>query len=128
MPKEGGQGGRVLSIPTRRARVVQGAFTLILEPILEADCPPGAYGYRPTRAAPAAVLRVAEAIVQDKPRVIAVALQASVDPIRPPLRVAPGAPRGNDPDGLHVLKLRRHASGKKGVAPGGGLSALRSKL
>ncbi len=33
MPKEGGKGTRILSIPTTRDRVVQGAPTLILEPI-----------------------------------------------------------------------------------------------
>src|SRR4030095_920712 len=38
MPKEGGKGVRVLSIPTIRDRVVQGAFKLILDPIFAADC------------------------------------------------------------------------------------------
>jgi RNA-directed DNA polymerase len=79
MPKAGGQGGRVLSIPTIRARGGQGACTLSLDPILEADCQPGAYGYRPKRSAHDAGLRVAEAIVQDKTRVIDVDLQASCD-------------------------------------------------
>ena len=70
IPKEGGTKVRVLSMPTSRDRVVQGAFKLILEPIFEADCQPGAYGYRPKRSAHDAVLRVAEAIVQDKTRVM----------------------------------------------------------
>src|SRR4030095_3345076 len=34
----------------------------------------------------------------------------------------------NDPDGLHGLKLRLKASGKKGVAQGGVLSPLLSNL
>jgi RNA-directed DNA polymerase len=37
IPKRGGKGVRVLSIPTIRDRVVQGALKLILEPIFEAD-------------------------------------------------------------------------------------------
>ena len=37
IPKEGGKGVRVLSMPTIRDRVVQGAFKRILEPIFEAD-------------------------------------------------------------------------------------------
>jgi len=37
---------RVLSIPSIRDRVVQGALKLILEPIFEADFQPGSYGYR----------------------------------------------------------------------------------
>ena len=40
-PKDGGTKGRVLGMPTMRDRVVQGALTLILEPICAADFPPG---------------------------------------------------------------------------------------
>ena len=43
IPKEGGKGLRVLSIPTIRDRVVQGALKLILEPIFEADFQTGSY-------------------------------------------------------------------------------------
>ena len=119
IPKEGGKGVRVLSIPTIRDRVVQGAFKLILEPIFEADFQPGSYGYRPKRSAHDAVLRVAEAIVKYKTRVIDVDLQAYFDNIRHHSLVAKVAQRVNDPDVLHVLKLMLKASGKKGVAQGG---------
>ncbi len=37
----------MLSIPTIRDRVAQGALKLILEPIFEADFQPGSFGYRP---------------------------------------------------------------------------------
>src|SRR5215471_16276938 len=76
IPKAGGKGVRVLSIPTIRDRVIQGALKLILEPIFEADFKPGSYGYRPKRSAHDAVLRVAEAIVKHKTRVVDVDLQA----------------------------------------------------
>jgi RNA-directed DNA polymerase len=46
IPKDGGSKVRVLSIPSIRDRVVQGALKLILEPIFEADFQPGSYGYR----------------------------------------------------------------------------------
>jgi RNA-directed DNA polymerase len=128
IPKEGGTKVRVLSIPTIRDRVVQGALKLILEPIFEADFQPGSYGYRPTRSAHDAVLRVAEAIVKDKTRVIDVDLQAYFDNIRHHLLLAQVAQRVNDPDVLHVLKLMLQASGKKGVAQGGVLSPLLSNL
>jgi RNA-directed DNA polymerase len=49
IPKDGGNKVRVLSIPTIRDRVVQGALKLILEPIFEADFQSGSYGYRPKR-------------------------------------------------------------------------------
>ena len=68
-------------MPTSRERGVQGALTLLLEPILAADGQPGAYGDRPKRSAHDAVGRVAEAMVQDKTRVIAVDLPASCDHI-----------------------------------------------
>ena len=48
IPKDGGK-VRVLGIPAIRDRVVQGALTLILEPIFEADFCDGSYGHRPRR-------------------------------------------------------------------------------
>jgi RNA-directed DNA polymerase len=128
IPKEGGKGTRLLSIPTIRDRVVQGALKLILEPIFEADFQPGSYGYRPKRSAHDAVLRVAEAIVKDKTRVIDVDLQAYFDNIRHHLLLAKVAQRVNDPEVLQVLKLMLKGSGKKGVAQGGVLSPLLSNL
>ena len=128
IPKEGGKGTRLLSIPTIRDRVVQGALKLILEPIFEADFQPGSYGYRPKRSAHDAVLRVAEAMVKYKTRVIDVDLKAYFDNIRHHLLLAKVAQRVNDPEVLHVLKLMLKVSGKKGVAQGGGLSPLLSNL
>src|SRR5207302_1286032 len=57
IPKDGGTKVRVLSIPSIRDRVVQGALKLILEPIFEADFQPGSYGYRVKRTAHEAVYR-----------------------------------------------------------------------
>jgi RNA-directed DNA polymerase len=60
IPKDGGK-VRVLSIPSIRDRVVQGALKLILEPIFEADFQAGSYGYRPKKTAHSAIQRVSEA-------------------------------------------------------------------
>ena len=79
IPKDGGTKVRVLSIPAIRDRVVQGALKLILEPIFEADFQPGSYGYRPKRTAREAVLRVDQAMVQGKTRVIDLDLRAYLD-------------------------------------------------
>jgi RNA-directed DNA polymerase len=128
IPKEGGKGLRILSMPTIRDRVVQGALKLILEPIFEADFQPGSYGYRPKRSAHDAVLRGAEAIVKYKTRVIDVDLQAYFDNIQHHLLLAKVAQRGNAPEVLHGLKLMLQGSGKKGVAQGGVLSPLLSNL
>jgi RNA-directed DNA polymerase len=128
IPKDGGTKVRVLSIPTIRDRVVQGALKLILEPIFEADFQPGSYGYRPKRSAHDAVLRVADAIVKYKTRVIDVDLQAYFDNVRHHLLVAKVAQRVNDPDILHLLKRILKASGKQGVPQGGVISPLLSNL
>jgi RNA-directed DNA polymerase len=80
IPKDGGTKVRVLSIPSIRDRVVQGALKLILEPIFEADFQPGSYGYRPKRTAHEAVYRVAQAIDQRKTSVIDFDLRAYLDP------------------------------------------------
>src|SRR5215212_3092551 len=87
IPKDGGK-VRVLSIPTIRDRVVQGALKLILEPIFEADFQPGSYGYRPKRTAHQALERVARAIVEHKTCVIDLDLRAYFDNIRHHLLLA----------------------------------------
>jgi RNA-directed DNA polymerase len=128
IPKAGGKGVRVLSVPTIRDRVVQGAVKLILEPIFEADFQPGSYGYRPKRSAPDAVQRVAQAIVVHKTRVIDVDLRAYFDNIQHHQVLAKVTRRVNDAQVLHLLKLILTATGKKGVAQGGMLSPLLSNL
>ena len=54
IPKPNG-GERPLGIPTIRDRVVQTAVKRVIEPIIEADLEPNAYGYRPRRSAGDAV-------------------------------------------------------------------------
>src|SRR5438132_7749741 len=82
IPKDGGNKVRVLSIPSIRDRVVQGALKLILEPIFEADFQSGSYGYRPKRTAQEAVLRVAQAIVEEKTKIIDLDLRAYFDNVQ----------------------------------------------
>jgi RNA-directed DNA polymerase len=128
IPKDGGKKVRVLSIPTIRDRVVQGALKLILEPIFEADFQPGSYGYRPKRSAHDAVTRVAEAIAKHKTRVLDIDLRAFFDNVRHHVVLAKVAQRVDDGDVMHVLKLILRASGKTGVPQGGVISPLLSNL
>jgi RNA-directed DNA polymerase len=128
IPKEGSTKVRVLSIPAIRDRVVQGAFKLILEPILEADFQPGSYGYRPKRSAHDAVHRVAEAIVTHKTRVLDIDLRAFFDNVRHHVLLAKVAKRVDDADVMRVLKMMLKASGKTGVPQGGVLSPVLSNL
>jgi RNA-directed DNA polymerase len=119
IPKRGGKGVRVLSIPTIRDRVVQGALKLILEPIFEADFQSGSYGYRPKRSAHDAVERVACAIVQCKTRVLDIDLRSFFDNVRHHILFEKVARRVNDPEVMHLLKLLVKATGTKGLPQGG---------
>jgi RNA-directed DNA polymerase len=128
IPKRGGKGVRVLSIPTIRDRVVQGALKLILEPIFEADFQSGSYGYRPKRSAHDAVERVARAIVQCKTRVLDLDLRSFFDNVRHHILFEKVARRVNDPEVMHLLKLLVKATGTKGLPQGGVLSPVLSNL
>ncbi len=128
IPKDGGTKVRVLSIPAIRDRVVQGALKLILEPIFEADFQPGSYGYRPKRSAREAVLRVDQAIVQGKTRVIDLDLRAYFDSVRHDLLLEKVARRVNDTDVMRLLKLILKSTGKKGVPQGGVISPVLSNV
>jgi len=127
IPKDGGK-VRILSIPAIRDRVVQGALKLILEPIFEADFQGGSYGYRPNRTAHAAVARVAQAIVEEKTRIIDLDLKAYFDNVQHYLLLAKVARRVQDDAVMHLLKMILKATGKKGVPQGGIVSPMLSNL
>ena len=127
IPKGGGK-FRVLSIPAIRDRVVQGALKLILEPIFEADFQPGSYGYRPQRTAQEAVLRVDEAIMRGKKRIIDLELKAYFDSVRHDVLLSKVARRVQDADVLRLLKLILKSTGKQGVPQGGVISPVLSNL
>src|ERR1022692_637021 len=127
IPKDGGK-VRVLSIPAIRDRVVQGAIKLILEPIFEADFQPGSFGYRPKRTAHEAVHRVAQAIVEEKTRIIDLDLRAYFDNVQHYLLLEKVARRVQDAAVMRLLKMILKATGKKGVPQGGVISPLLSNV
>jgi RNA-directed DNA polymerase len=128
IPKDGGNKVRVLSIPTIRDRVVQGALKLILEPIFEADFQSGSYGYRPKRTAQEAVLRVDQAIMEGKTRIIDLDLRAYFDNVQHYLLLAKVARRVQDAMVMKLLNRILKSTGKKGVPQGGVVSPLLSNL
>jgi len=128
IPKKGSTKVRILSIPSIRDRVVQGALKLVLEPIFEADFQSGSYGYRPKRTAHAAVQRVAEAIVKGKTRIIDLDLRAYFDSVQHSLLLEKVAKRVRDDDVMRLLKMMLKATGKIGVPQGGVISPLLSNL
>src|SRR5260370_2651621 len=128
IPKDGGKKVRVLSIPAIRDRVVQGALKLILEPIFEADFQSGSYGYRPKRTAHEAVNRVAQAIVEEKTRIIDIDLRAYFDNVQHYLLLEKVARRVQDAAVMGLLKMILKATGEKGVPQGGVISPVLSNL
>src|SRR5436309_7422402 len=127
IPKDGGK-VRVLSIPAIRDRVVQGALKLILEPIFEADFQSGSFGYRPKRTAHQAVNRVAQAIVEEKTRIIDLDLASYFDNVQHSLLLEKVARRVQDDAVMRLLKMSLKATGKKGVPQGGVISPLISNV
>ena len=128
IPKDGGTKVRVLSIPTIRDRVVQGALKLILEPIFEADFQSGSYGYRPKRSAHEAVDRVDQAIVQGLTRVIDLDLRAYFDNVQHSRLLEKVARRVQDVLVMRLLKMILKSTGTKGVPQGGVISPMLSNL
>ncbi len=128
IPKDGGRKVRVLSIPTIRDRVVQGALKLILEPIFEADFQPGSFGYRPKLTAHGAVHQVAMAITQGKSKVMDLDLKAYFDNVRHHILLEKVASRVNDAKVMGLLKMILKTTGEKGVPQGGVISPLLSNI
>jgi len=127
IPKDGNK-VRVLSIPSIRDRVVQGALKLILEPIFEAEFQPGSYGYRPKKSAHAAIQRVRQAILEGKTYVIDFDLRSYFDTVKHHIVLEKMARRIDDDAVLRLLKLLLDVSGKQGVPQGGVISPLISNV
>lgn len=80
IPKPNGK-LRPLGIPNVRDRVVQAALMLVLEPIIEADLPDSAYGFRPQRSAHGAMSAVSEHLLAGYTDVVDADLKAYFDTI-----------------------------------------------
>jgi RNA-directed DNA polymerase len=125
IPKPGG-GERPLGIPTIRDRVVQTAAKLLLEPILEADFDPNAYGYRPKRSARDAIQKVYELLRAGHTDVVDADLSKYFDTIPHRELIQCVARRVVDRDMLHLIKMwlkvpveERDENGKRRISGGG---------
>jgi len=123
IPKEGGK-VRVISIPTIRDRVVQGALRLILEPIFEADFSKHSYGARPGRSAHDAMRQVRLGLMYSKHLVVDVDLKSFFDDIRHDRMLEKMARRIEDAKVLALLKQFLTSAGDKGIPQGSPLSPL----
>ncbi len=144
IPKPNG-GERPLGIPTIRDRVVQTAVKLVIEPILEADLEPTAYGYRPRRSAGDAVEAVHDLLRRGYTDVVDADLSKYFDTIPHDQLMRSVARRIVDKDILKLIKMwlkapveetdkdgRKRLTGgkrnKQGTPQGGVISPLLANL
>jgi group II intron reverse transcriptase/maturase len=125
IPKEDGSGKvRVISIPTIRDRVVQGALRLIVEPIFEADFSTSSYGARPGRSAHEGIETVRTGLRQRRHRVVDVDLSRYFDSIRQDRIQEKLARRIKDDQVLALLKQFVRSNGARGIPQGSPLSPV----
>lgn len=123
IPKEGGK-VRVISIPTIRDRVVQGALRILLEPIFEADFSRHSFGARPKRSAHDALGEVRTGMMFQKHLVLDVDLKSFFDDIRHAPVLAKVARRICDDEVLRLIKQFLKSTGERGIPQGSPLSPL----
>lgn len=144
IPKPNG-GERPLGIPTIRDRVVQTAVKLVIEPIIEVDLEPNAYGYRPRRSASDAVKAVLGLLRRGYTDVVDADLSKYFDTIPHDQLMQSVARRIVDRDILKIIKMwlkapveetdrdgRKRMTGgkrnKRGTPQGGVISPLLANL
>lgn len=123
IPKEGGK-VRVISIPSIRDRVVQGALRLLLEPLFEADFSKHSFGARPGKSAHEALRWVRGALFAQKHLVVDVDLKSYFDEIRHGPILEKVARRVRDGQVLALVKQFLRSTGRRGIPQGSPLSPL----
>ncbi|WP_437963144.1 group II intron reverse transcriptase/maturase [Sorangium sp. So ce260] len=127
IPKEGGK-VRVISIPTVRDRVVQGALRLILEPIFEAEFSDSSYGARPRRSAHQAIGQVRMGLLRHKHRIVDLDLARFFDTLRHDRILEKVARRVVDGQLLAMIKQFLKSVGARGLPQGSPQSPLLANL
>lgn len=127
IPKGGGK-VRVISIPTIRDRVVQGALRQVLEPIFEADFSDSSFGARPRRSAYGALGVIRRGLQSGRRHVVDVDLASFFDGIRHDRLLERVARRVQDPQVLAAVKRFLKSGGRRGIPQGSPLSPLLANI
>ena len=104
IPKPGGQGMRMLGIPTVMDRLLQEALPQVLSPLFEPDFSESSYGFRPQRSAQQAVLKAREYVREGRRWVVDIDLEKFFDRVNHDILMSRLARRIKD---KRVLRLIR---------------------
>jgi RNA-directed DNA polymerase len=137
IPKPGGQGMRMLGIPTVVDRLLQQALHQVLSPLFEPHFSGSSYGFRPQRSAQQAVLKAREYVREGRRWVVDIDLEKFFDRVNHDLLMSRLARRIKDKRVLRLIRRYLQAGmmsnglttvRREGTPQGGPLSPLLSNI
>lgn len=137
IPKAGGQGMRMLGIPTVVDRLIQQALHQVLSPLFEPSFSETSYGFRPRRSAQQAVLKAREYVREGRRWVVDLDLEKFFDRVNHDVLMSRLARRIEDKRVLRLIRRYLQAgmmsnglatARREGTPQGGPLSPLLSNI
>jgi RNA-directed DNA polymerase len=137
IPKPGGEGKRMLGIPTVVDRLLQQALHQVLGPLFEPNFSESSYGFRPQRSAQQAVLKAREYVREGRRWVVDMDLEKFFDRVNHDVLMSRLARRVKDERVLRLLRRYLQAGmmsnglttvRREGTPQGGPLSPLLSNI
>src|SRR5229473_8546535 len=137
IPKPGGQGMRMLGIPTVVDRLIQQAVHQVLSPVFELSFSESSYGFRPNRSAQQAVVKAREYVREGRRWVVDIDLEKFFDRVNHDVLMSRLARRIKDKRVLRLIRRYLQAgmmsaglttARREGTPQGGPLSPLLSNI
>jgi RNA-directed DNA polymerase len=137
IPKAGGQGMRMLGIPTVLDRLIQQALHQVLSPLFEPSFSESSYGFRPRRSAQQAVLKARQYVREGRRWVVDIDLEKFFDRVNHDVLMSRLARRIKDKRVLRLIRRYLQAgmmsnglatARREGTPQGGPLSPLLSNI
>ena len=137
IPKPGGQGMRMLGIPTVIDRLIQQALHQVLSPLFESSFSESSYGFRPNRSAQQAVLKAREYVREGRRWVVDIDLEKFFDRVNHDVLMSRLARRIKDKRVLRLVRRYLQAgmmeggiatARREGTPQGGPMSPLLSNI
>jgi len=137
IPKPGGQGMRMLGIPTVVDRLLQQALHQVLSPLFEPHFSESSYGFRPQRSAHQAVLKARQYVREGRRWVVDIDLEKFFDRVNHDILMSRLARRIRDKRVLRLIRRYLQAgmmsnglttTRREGTPQGGPLSPLLSNI